>query len=168
MARHYYCSGTQKDTCNGEEKDMAFKVTKQYRTETAHRLTGYFGKCAHLHGHSYLWEVTVVKDELDEHGFVIDFKNIKAAMSKVLEPFDHALVLHKDDKLLEAGAHQMRLLFNATSGEDGRLIILAHNPTAENFAKFAGINIQRELGQEYIVACVTVWETTTCYATWAP
>jgi len=41
------------------------RITKQYRTETAHRLMNYDGKCSHLHGHSYLWEVTAECDDND-------------------------------------------------------------------------------------------------------
>jgi len=35
------------------------RLTKQFRFEGAHALTGYDGKCRHIHGHSYILFVTV-------------------------------------------------------------------------------------------------------------
>lgn len=149
-------------------------VTKQYRTETGHRLMDYDGKCSHLHGHSYLWEVSVECEHLSQNGMVTDFKNLKAAMKRVLEPLDHSMVLHARDPLLSMGALRnggVESLLRATNGETPRLHVWPVNPTAENFAAWAANEIQREMWEDpdqrdVTVVQVRVWETSTSYADW--
>jgi len=148
------------------------RVTKQLRTETGHRLVDYDGRCAHLHGHSYLWEVTVEAQHLTQNGMVTDFKELKQAMNQVLDPLDHAMVLAPDDKLV-TGKTENGLLhtFNATNGEKGRLHIWHDNPTAESFAKWAANEIQKVIWEEpdfidCTVVKVRVWETANSYAEW--
>lgn len=169
------------------------QVTKQLRTETGHRLTNYDGRCSHLHGHSYLFEVTARAHKLDEKNMVIDFKDLKKAMTTVLDPLDHCMVLGKDDPLWEVGASNSDAafsdggdgrdlcdLFVATNGQAPRLIKWHENPTAESFAQWALEKIQGELCERYInevetirnhcfkmpyfISSVKVWETVTSYA----
>lgn len=145
------------------------KVTKQYRTETGHRLNNYDGKCSHLHGHSYLWEVSVEAPALDGKGMVIDFKDLKKAMVKVLEPLDHAMVLAYDDPLVTDTGHDIETLFTATNGATPRLFIWPVNPTAENFAAWASHEIQQLLyaaAPSVLITRVRVWETAGSYADW--
>ncbi len=142
------------------------RVTKQLRTETAHRLIDYDGRCAHLHGHSYLWEVTVEVAELTSNGMAIDFKDLKRAMNKVLDPLDHCLVLAPDDALWGFNLHgELPDVLRATNGENPRLIKWHENPTAESFAEWAAHTIQTSLHRGTVVQ-VRVWETATSYADW--
>ena len=135
-------------------------VTKQMRTETGHRLMDYDGRCAHLHGHSYLWEVTATAPELSANSMIIDFKDLKRAMKYVLDPFDHAMILHHRDTILP-----VLQTFLATNGHAQRVFALLFNPTAENFAAHAAKNIQGLL-PDITVTSVRVWETATSYAEW--
>ena len=144
------------------------EVTKQYRTETGHRLHEYDGKCAHLHGHSYLWEVTVVADKTDYLGMVVDFSVLKNAMELTIGVFDHAMVLHEKDP-----AYPELDAMRASNGKAQRVIAFPWNPTAENFAVYAGARINALLRGDAAheergvrVARVTVWETATSSATW--
>ena len=137
------------------------QVTKQYRTETGHRLMAYDGKCSHLHGHSYLWEVTAQAHSLTDNGMVVDFKDLKEAMKLVLEPFDHAMVLANNDPACHV-IDQMP----ATNAQPQRLIRVPFNPTAENFAKYAGSEISKLLPIGVTVSKVVVWETATSFAEW--
>ncbi len=137
-------------------------VTKQLRTETGHRLTAYDGRCSHLHGHSYLWEVTATAQELSFNGMVLDFKDLKTAMNAVLDPLDHAMVLEKNDPAVEAIANM-----EATNGAIQRVHIWPENPTAESFAIFAAGAIQNELAEtDIIITTVRVWETSNSFAEW--
>lgn len=136
-------------------------MTKTYRAEIAHRLMDYDGKCAHLHGHSYLFELTATANELDERGMVVDFKDLKRAMVKVLEPYDHATVLRHDDPLL---AHES--IFLSTNNESARLHIWAENPTAEVMAREFAVEIQLHLPTDITVHNFRVWETATSHADW--
>lgn len=143
------------------------RVTKQYRTETGHRLTNYDGKCSHLHGHSYLWEVTAEAHGL-ENGMVLDFKDLKSAMKTVLEPLDHCLVLHEEDPLVEnfGAGDDLKQLLQATNGKEPRLWLTPFNPTAENFAMWAAAEITKLLPVHISIARIQVWETATSFATW--
>lgn len=144
---------------------MTISITKEMRTETAHRLVNYDGRCAHLHGHSYLWRVTATAPALDRRGMVADFKDLKRVMNEILDPLDHALVLGERDPVLP-------VLRNvpASNGQAPRLIVLPFNPTAENFAQWAASNIQLlldpHLNPSVTITEVTVWETATSFATW--
>lgn len=138
---------------------MTVTVTKEYVTETAHRLRDYEGLCKHLHGHSYRWQVTAESEQgLDDRGIAVDFKELKAAMVAVLEPWDHALLLRSDDPLAKHGP-----LVAAP-----RVHVFKTNPTAEHLAAVAGAEIQARLPQGVRVTEVKVWETSTSFATWRP
>ena len=69
-----------------------YEIEVRSAFEAAHRLPGYDGKCARLHGHN--WEVVVVVRgyELDGIGMLVDFKVVKAELKKVLDEFDHRLL----------------------------------------------------------------------------
>ena len=66
-----------------------YEIEVRSAFEAAHRLPGYDGKCARLHGHN--WEVVAIVrgEKLDELGMLIDFKIVKAELKKVLDVFDH-------------------------------------------------------------------------------
>lgn len=159
-------------------------VTNEYRTETGHRLVDCDGKCAHLHGHSYLWRVTATCDAMTGNGMVVDFKDLKAAMKAVLEPLDHCMILHNtkdpivrlaEDLCSEGDASNVgemlgiiQKLLVASNGEAPRVLLIPFNPTAENLAAYAGRAIQDLLDDRVILEAVEVWETATSNAVWRP
>lgn len=155
-------------------------VTKTMYTETAHRLVDYpQGRCQHLHGHSYKWEVTVAminkdNDGLDSRGMVLDFKDLKQVMMEYIDKYDHALILCKDDPLVEMCSKDplfskggLGYFLRSTAGKDPRLFVMSFNPTAENLVNF----VAKELNDAMLllgayVKSVTVWETSSSSATW--
>lgn len=139
------------------------QVTKQLRTETGHRLVNYDGRCAHLHGHSYLWEVTMTAPSLDNRQMVMDFKDLKQVMHEVLDPLDHCMVLAPNDPLNME--YELNDLFIATNGKKPRVRIWHENPTAESFAEWAAKEIDAKFIVESVIR-VRVWETATSYAEW--
>jgi len=60
-------------------------LEKDIVVSSAHRLDGYDGKCANLHGHS--WHITVYckGDKLNKDGILVDFVKIKDGVNY----FDH-------------------------------------------------------------------------------
>jgi len=61
-----------------------------YRSfSAAHRLCGYPGDCAKLHGHNWLVTVVLATPELDAIGIGFDFKVLKKLLDEVLGEFDH-------------------------------------------------------------------------------
>lgn len=79
--------------------------------EAAHNLRGYDGKCANLHGHNWIIEVEVAGEKLNELGILVDFKDVKRELKKLLDEYDHRYL-------------------NETPPFD------KINPTAENLARF--------------------------------
>lgn len=160
-------------------------VTKLMTTETAHRLCNYAGKCAHIHGHSYRWEVTAALSNAGISAYnhiAVDFGELKDGMRNIIyKRFDHALVLWKEDPLyvMPRGAFGL-----AADGDDQKLVWLDRNPTAEVFAEDAAKHLQdyflkMECGEEPGLASaddaqstwvdilrVRVWETADSYGQW--
>jgi 6-pyruvoyltetrahydropterin/6-carboxytetrahydropterin synthase len=128
-----------------------YSVTKRIRFCYGHRLLDHAGKCRHLHGHNATVDITFSREQLDEHGMVFDFADIKKAVKGWLdEEIDHTLLLSRRDPLV-------RLLQSA--GE--RVTVVDWDPTAENIARMI-FEYASENG--YPVSEVTVWETDTAFA----
>ena len=67
-----------------------FEVYVKSHFSAAHRLVGYEGDCARVHGHNWIIEVFVRCAELDNIGIGLDFRDIKAAVKTVLSDLDHS------------------------------------------------------------------------------
>lgn len=63
-------------------KDMQFAAAHYVPSESA-------GACSRVHGHTYFVNVTVVGDELDESGFLVNFSTIKKLIH---DRFDHSIL----------------------------------------------------------------------------
>lgn len=101
---------------------------------SAHRLHGYPGDCANLHGHNWKIEVQVSGTQLNEIGMVIDFKEIKRHAKEVVKELDHTY--------LNDHPHFSKV-----------------NPTAENIAEFLFKQIQNRIeSPEVNMHSITVWE----------
>lgn len=76
------------------------EVTKTFRFESSHQLYGHNGKCARVHGHSYIVELTLRGNLIQEgssEGMVVDFGDIKHVWFKLIDSvLDHA---HLNDVL---------------------------------------------------------------------
>ena len=96
---------------------MTLRLTKQFSFEMAHALPAYEGKCHNIHGHSYKLFVTVEGTPLQQQGasndgMVLDFSAIKNIVQQhIVEPFDHALVLPRQDKNLSLGGFAAKLIW---------------------------------------------------------
>ena len=115
-----------------------FTVKVISKFSSAHNLRGYKGKCEELHGHNWSVEAAVSSEELDNIGMVVDFKDLKGILKKILSELDH--------KHLNEVEHFKKV-----------------NPTSENIAKF----IYQRLSEEkpgLKISYVTVWETDTSSA----
>ena len=116
----------------------------------AHRLHGYIGDCAFLHGHNYRVIVTCSRSVLNDDGISVDFKAIKEVLRRLVKLYDHCVLLHKEDPLADT-------LVDANQ----RVVILPDNPTAENLAAmfFNALEVR-----EIPVHSVSVEETDGCVA----
>lgn len=66
-----------------------FEVYVKTHFSAAHRLCGYPGDCARVHGHNWVIEVYVRCTALDAIGIGMDFRDIKATVKSVLAAMDH-------------------------------------------------------------------------------
>lgn len=101
----------------------------------AHRLVGYQGECASLHGHNWKVKVDVECEKLQPIGLAIDFKELKEKFRQVLAEFDHAYLNELE-------------------------IFEGENPTSELLAKIIFEKMSALLrGQESRVKEVEIWES---------
>lgn len=87
-----------------------FTIKRSQKFEYAHRLLNHPALCQYLHGHSGNAEVEIMSKSLDGQGMVEDFSNLKNAMGRVLDNWDHATLLQSNDPLVSTFMlHQQRL-----------------------------------------------------------
>lgn len=128
-----------------------FKVFKEMHFCYAHRLLGYPGKCAQLHGHNSRVRVEFSGLSLDEEGILIDFNQIRILVNSFLdEELDHKTILWEKDPLVA-------VLKNA--GE--KVYCMKNQPSAENMAKLIFEYVKEK---KLPVSSVKVWETPTSCA----
>lgn len=114
----------------------------------AHRLCGYDGECANLHGHTWAVEVSLAGQQLDSVGMLIDFKVLKGMLKEVIKDMDHSFLNELP-------------YFN----QPDRLI----NPTAENLSKYIYQRIKTTLSEitnQLRLTGVTVWESPDAWVTY--
>ena len=107
-----------------------FELSVEDTFSAAHRVRGYSGDCAGIHGHTYRVSVTVKVKTLDKIGLSIDFKHIKKILHKIIQELDHK--------------NLNKLQF-----------FRKHNATAEWIAVFIYNRMKRKIKP---VTSVTVWE----------
>jgi len=88
-----------------------FEISVKSHFCGAHKLNGYIGPCANLHGHNWEVEIFLRGTQTNRLGMLVDFKNVKEIINRVLVKLDHQNL-------------------NALP------IFKKTNPTAENIAKF--------------------------------
>lgn len=66
-----------------------FEITVQGNFSAAHRVRGYRGDCAGVHGHTYKIEVKVKVEKLDKLGMSMDFRKVKNVLKRILSKLDH-------------------------------------------------------------------------------
>jgi 6-pyruvoyltetrahydropterin/6-carboxytetrahydropterin synthase len=120
-----------------------FKVSKEIMISATHRVREHQGGCERIHGHNWKIIVTAGAEELNEMGMVIDFKDLKNAMHKIIMPMDHNDI-------------------NTYPPFD---IV---NPTSENLAKYIFDEMSKELNNNRMkIVKVKVYETDSSAATYS-
>ncbi|HJX85166.1 MAG TPA: 6-carboxytetrahydropterin synthase QueD [Candidatus Angelobacter sp.] len=106
-------------------------------------MRNYKGKCENPHGHNYKVRVTLRGGELDKAGLLLDFKDLKDVMKRVIERLDHQM-LNDVEPFIEL------------------------NPSAENLAKYfydqTNTRLRSLTNGRVSVHDVTIWETDTTTA----
>lgn len=113
-----------------------FELTISVEFEAAHFIRKYPGKCSRLHGHNWQVEVTVIGKKLNHLGMLIDFRELKEEVNKVILDLDH-YYLNEIEPFCEI------------------------NPTAENIAKYIyeRLSANPVLSSDIKIHLVKVWES---------
>ncbi len=104
-------------------------------------MRGYEGSCERLHGHNWRVDVVVRAERLDALGMVVDFREVKAITSSLLEELDH---------------HYLNEL---PAFEEA-------NPTTENVARWVFEKLAGNLPEGVVMHKVTAWESENCGASY--
>lgn len=106
-----------------------WRLTVADHFSSAHQLRHYQGKCEQMHGHNFRVEAMIQGGRLDPRlGIVMDFKELKALLKKVLSELDHC-------NLNDHPAFQ------------------AENPSSENLARFIFERLQAALDLPGVRVC---------------
>ncbi|MCB4792292.1 MAG: 6-carboxytetrahydropterin synthase QueD [Elusimicrobia bacterium] len=124
---------------------MKYCIVVEDDFSSAHALRGYKGKCENLHGHNWKVKVSVGGKKLGKLGMLMDFKDLKMYLSKILTKLDH-LELNKlkpFDKINPTAENIASYIFNEL----------------ENSIKksgFKGIKTKQVMVWESDITCVVV------------
>lgn len=138
-----------------------FTVKKSFRVPLAHRLSSHSGRCKNIHGHEIKVEVEIKREELNKNGMVIDFYDLKNIVNKILDYWDHALLLNSCD------AYSLELTH---LDQNQRFVrFLDKDPTSENMC-FVLFNLLYQqfidFDKELVLKSVSVWESGESQATY--
>jgi len=139
------------------------EVTRRFEVDAAHRLLKHAGKCAHIHGHRYAFEVTFALSAGGSGygGIIVDFGDLKARLGDALDRLiDHGILLEESDPLIKAVRQ---------ADPEAKILELDFAPTAENLAcyvwELAGETVCRGALKCTRVRC---YETPNCWADYTP
>ncbi len=117
------------------------KLSKTFTFDAAHHLPDYKGKCANVHGHSWLVEVVITGTPNKKTGMIIDFGLLKQLVQEnILEKLDH---------------HDLNDIIP--------------NPTAENIVQYIFHNLREVLilvNPKIMLTEISVWEQPTSKVTY--
>ncbi len=95
-----------------------FEVTVEAGFSSGHFLRNYRGKCENPHGHNYRVFVTLIGEQLDETGLLLDFKLLKQVLRPTVDLLDHRMIndLPPFDREFNPSAENLaRFFFERTS-----------------------------------------------------
>ena len=147
------------------KKPSNISITRRLEFDSGHRIPNHDGQCRHLHGHRYAIEVTLTGEVANhpgmaDDGMVLDFGDIKRLTNQyVVEPWDHAFLVAKEDEKLVAFLASM---------PNHKTVIMEHVPTVENLASAAFAILQpvfnKAFGGRLELSAVRLYETPNCWA----
>jgi len=146
-------------------KQPILSITRRLEFDSGHRIPNPDGQCKHLHGHRYAIEITLTGEVADhpgkaDDGMVLDFGDIKRLANQyVVEPWDHAFLVAKEDAGLVA--------FLGTL-PNHKTVIMEHVPTVENLAHAAFTILKpvfsKAFGGRLELSMIRLYETPNCWA----
>jgi 6-pyruvoyltetrahydropterin/6-carboxytetrahydropterin synthase len=129
----------------------------------AHMLHAYEGPCRNIHGHSYVLEVTLAGEPLNQpgtprDGMIMDFGELKKMVKEhIISRFDHALMINS---LIPQEQQEMLVRLSEN------LLVVDFQPTTENIAAYIAGILQGHLPANVSLYSVRLYETNTAFAEW--
>ena len=137
------------------------RLTKEFRFEGAHALTGYDGKCCSIHGHSYRLLVTICGKPSNrsgdpKDGMVMDFASLKEIVNRyIIEPYDHALILREDAALTK----ELRAQYQ-------NVLLLPFQPTCEQLCLHFAALLSSVVPESAKLFSIRLYETPNSFVEW--
>lgn len=121
-----------------------FELSISVNFEAAHFINNYPGKCCRLHGHNWKVEVNIYGKKLDELGMLVDFRELKSTVNKIMTRLDHYCLNEIEP-------------------------FCTINPTAENIAKYIYEQLRetQEFESDVKLRSVKVWESLSSAASYS-
>lgn len=139
------------------------RISRKFCFEAAHALLNYDGACRFIHGHSYKLEVSLLGPVRQQaghpkEGIVMDFGDLKKLVQQaVIDPWDHALLLHQDSP---AG------LLDALQKNKEKLVLLPYQLSCESMLWDIRQRLQGVLTAGCTLCRLLLAETENAYAEW--
>lgn len=126
-----------------------FSIKRSFHFHAAHRNDDLPGeRCYSIHGHTYFLDCHFECEKPRERSFSILFSEIERRVSRIIDDFEHSLLINRRDPFLP--------LLESTGT---KLCILESTPSAEHVAQVFFERIRRETGLN--LTQVDLRETTT-------
>lgn len=125
---------------------MTWEISKEFAFSASHQLDGLALEhpCGRLHGHNYVARVELAGEELDPHGFILDYGD--------LAPFRRWVDAYLDHRHLNEVPE-----------------LAGYNPTAEHLAAVLhGVLLSKVAIPANVAVSVAVSETPKTWARWTP
>ncbi len=134
---------------------MRTTISKQFRWEMGHRLPFHEGLCRNIHGHSYEAHV-VLSGELDQHGMVMDYFDMKLLIQDKIDELDHCFLCDQSDTVVRQFLEQHQL----------KAVLVPFPTTAENIAHMLLNHVVSRLPKNHKLDAVRlrVYETEKTFA----
>ena len=164
-----------------------YEITRKLEIDCGHRVLTHGSKCRNLHGHRYVVVVTLLGIALrgggTQAGMILDFGFLKEEMAKILDAFDHTMILWLEDpwlfNFLEAGVVdeasktvREHRWCGMQDSKMGAVTVVDKIPTAENLADLWFTLLEPRIDErshgQATLKRVKVWETPNCTATYEP
>jgi 6-pyruvoyltetrahydropterin/6-carboxytetrahydropterin synthase len=119
-----------------------YEITVVTKFAAAHAIREIGGNCENLHGHNWRIEVALAATDLNQIGLVIDFREVKQALGRVMDQLDHKYLNDIE-------------------------FFAENSPTSENIARYIFEGLTKNLGRDDVrVVKVTAWESDTAAASY--
>lgn len=138
-------------------------ITRKGYFDAGHRIMNEKVKCHHLHGHTFIYELTFGFELIENIGYQIDFKEIKRIAIQWIEDYlDHGMLINPQDEILIQALEALKTKYWPMNLNGAGQYC---NPTVENIAKviFLAIELLFSDWDNLKISTLRLYETPNCY-----